>query len=152
MRALVVSVFNEVVPEAVRASFTLTVGTLPEAWGDPVLVRQVWTNLIANAVKFTSHSPVKEIEIGGAIEAPNRMYYIKDSGVGFNPAYAGKLFGAFQRLHKPEEFEGNGIGLAIVQRIIHRHGGRVWAEGSENAGATFRFSIPDNRPSTQTST
>ncbi|MEI6166143.1 MAG: ATP-binding protein [bacterium] len=152
MRALVLAVYHEVIPEPVRATFTLTVGTMPEAWGDPVLIRQVWTNLISNAVKFTSPSPVKEIEIGGSIEAANRVYYIKDSGVGFNPAYAGKLFGAFQRLHKPEEFEGSGMGLAIVQRIIHRHGGRVWAEGKEPSGATFRFSLPDRMPSTQTST
>jgi len=142
MRSLVNAVYSEGVPEEIRKQFKFTLESLPDVWGDPVLLRQAWVNLISNAVKYTMKSPVKEIEIGGFMENDDRVYYIKDSGVGFNPQYAGRLFGAFQRLHKAEDFEGTGIGLAIVQRIIHRHGGRVWAEGQENKGATFSFSIP----------
>jgi light-regulated signal transduction histidine kinase (bacteriophytochrome) len=152
MHAMAGAVYKEMIPEEVRATFMMTVGPMPEAWGDPLLLRQVWGNLISNAVKFTSKSPVRQIEIGGRIENTDRVYSIKDSGAGFNPDYAGKLFGAFQRLHTPDEFEGTGMGLAIVQRIIHRHGGRVWAEGVEKSGATFRFSLPDRPPSTQAST
>jgi len=142
MRALVEAIYDEVVPEEIRRQFKFTLGALPAVRGDAVLLRQVWVNLISNAIKYTSKSPVKEIEIGGFIKGAEVVYYIKDTGVGFNPDYAGKLFGAFQRLHKAEDFEGSGIGLAIVQRIIRRHEGQVWAEGAENAGATFSFSIP----------
>jgi light-regulated signal transduction histidine kinase (bacteriophytochrome) len=146
MFALVNAVYNEVASEEIQRQFQFTVKPIPDVWGDPVLLRHVWVNLISNAIKFTMKSPVKEIEIGGDLKNGNIVYYIKDSGAGFNPEYAGKLFGAFQRLHKAEEFEGTGIGLAIVQRIIHRHEGDVWAEGKEHAGATFSFAIPDKTP------
>lgn len=145
MRSLVESVFQEAGTEEIRRQFKLTIEPMPEAWGDPVLLRQVWVNLISNAIKYTAKSTVKEIEIGGFIKNDDRVYFIKDSGVGFNPNYIGKLFGAFQRLHKPEDFEGTGIGLAIVQRIVRRHEGRVWAEGKENSGATFSFSLPNRK-------
>ena len=106
-------------------------------------MRQVWSNLISNAIKYTLPKEERRIEIGSRVENGMNIYYIKDTGVGFNPDYTHKLFGLFQRLHKAEEFEGTGVGLAIVQRIIHRHGGRVWAEGKVNAGATFWFSLPN---------
>jgi light-regulated signal transduction histidine kinase (bacteriophytochrome) len=105
---------------------------------------QVWTHLLSNAIKFTAKSEEPKIEIGyeaGQIEV---IYYVKDNGVGFNMKYADRLFGVFQRLHRASEFEGSGIGLSIVQRIISKHGGRVWAESEVNKGATFYFAIPKN--------
>jgi PAS domain S-box-containing protein len=114
------------------------VGPLPVVQGDATLLQQVLTNLIGNAVKFSSHHPVPQIEIGSL---PHEVIFIRDNGAGFQMDYADKLFGAFQRLHSQTEFEGTGIGLAIVQRIIHRHGGRIWAESAPDQGATFYFTI-----------
>ena len=142
MKALAISIYNEAAPPDTRQDHSFSVSAIPEAFCDPVLMKQVWRNLISNAIKFTT--PVKErrIEIGGHSEEGKAVYFIKDSGVGFDPRYAHKLYGVFQRLHKAEEFEGTGVGLAIVQRIIHRHGGKVWAEGKVGEGATFWFSLP----------
>jgi light-regulated signal transduction histidine kinase (bacteriophytochrome) len=104
-------------------------------------MRQVWANLIANAIKFSSKEKKPSIKVCGITENGFNVYYVKDNGVGFNPEYAHKLFGVFQRLHKSDDFEGTGVGLAIIQRIIHRHGGKVWAESEEGKGATFYFSL-----------
>ena len=115
---------------------------LPEAYGDAALLRQVWTNLLSNAYKFTRLAPSPHIEIGAQDGARETIYSIRDNGVGFDMRYADKLFGVFQRLHSADEFEGTGVGLAIVPRILHKHGGRVWAEATPGQGATFSFALP----------
>jgi light-regulated signal transduction histidine kinase (bacteriophytochrome) len=114
------------------------------------MIRQVWQNLISNAFKYSSKKDKIKLEIGCFQENEMQVYYVKDQGVGFDMQYAGKLFGVFQRLHKLEQFEGTGVGLAIVQRIIARHGGRVWAEAKVNEGATFYFSLLKNKTNEHT--
>ena len=142
MTAMAHSVYKEIASPEVQQKFIFTVAPLPDGTGDPFLLRQAWNNLLSNAIKYTTPRDEQRIEITGHTEEGMNIYSIRDTGVGFNPIYTHKLFGVFQRLHKSTEFEGNGVGLAIVQRIIHRHGGRVWAEGKENEGATFSFSLP----------
>jgi signal transduction histidine kinase len=143
MAGLADSLYREIVPADVRQTFAFSVAPLPEACGDPTLIRQVWANLLSNAVKYTLPKDERRIEIGGYKDNDMNVYYVKDSGVGFNPAYVHKLFGVFQRLHRTEEFEGTGVGLAIVRRIVQRHGGETWAEGIVGHGATISFSMPD---------
>ena len=143
MAALAQEVFAQIATDEVRRTFRFTVGSLPPTEGDADLLRCVWSNLLSNAIKFTLPRQERGIEIGGRREAGEATWWVKDTGVGFNQTYAHKLFGVFQRLHAVEEFAGTGIGLAIVRRIIARHGGRVWAEGALNAGATFFFSLPN---------
>jgi PAS domain S-box-containing protein len=115
---------------------------LPPASGDGALLRNVLVNLIGNAFKFSAKRAHPMIEIGAQRDGAEVAYYVKDNGVGFDMQYAGKLFGVFQRLHRPDEFEGTGVGLALTQRIVQRHGGRIWAEGKVNEGATFFFTLP----------
>jgi PAS domain S-box-containing protein len=142
MTKMALSMFNEDAPPEIQERMKFTLDALPETFADPTYIKQVWINLISNAIKFSSLKLKPEVKIGGYIEDGYQVYYIRDNGVGFNPEYANKLFGVFQRLHKANEFEGTGVGLAIVQRIVHRHGGKVWAEGKEGKGATFYFSLP----------
>ncbi len=143
MKEMVRSVFAQIVGEpAQRAKIGFTVGDFPAAEGDAALVRQVWMNLLSNAVKFSALEERPVIEVEGALEGNQAVYHVRDNGVGFDMQYAGKLFGVFQRLHPASEYEGTGIGLALVRRIVARHGGRVWAEGGVGQGATFSFSLP----------
>jgi PAS domain S-box-containing protein len=144
MTKMALSMFNEAASPEIQERMKFVLGELPESSADPIYIKQVWINLISNAIKFSSQKKKPEIKIDGYVEEGFNVYYVKDNGVGFNPEYSDKLFGVFQRLHKADEFEGTGVGLAIVQRIIHRHGGSVWAEGKEGKGATFYFSLPAN--------
>ena len=105
-------------------------------------MRQVFVNLLSNAIKFTRHRETPVIQFGGQSGAEQNTYSVRDNGAGFDPKYSSKLFGVFQRLHRADEFEGTGVGLALVQRIINRHGGHIWAEAKLNEGATFYFTLP----------
>lgn len=133
---------KDVSENVVGANVRVDLKKLPNATGDYAMVRQVVTNLVSNAVKFSSRNPSPSVEIGSMPDGPQVVYYVKDNGAGFDMKYSDKLFGVFQRLHTSAEFEGTGVGLAMVQRIIQRHGGRVWAEGKVDCGATFYFSLP----------
>jgi light-regulated signal transduction histidine kinase (bacteriophytochrome) len=115
---------------------------LPAAWGDRLLLRQVWINLLSNALKYSGSREAPIVQVRGYEEQGENVYCVTDNGAGFDMKYYDKLFGVFQRLHSAEEFAGTGVGLAIVQRIVTRHGGRVWAESVPNDGATFYFSLP----------
>jgi light-regulated signal transduction histidine kinase (bacteriophytochrome) len=119
----------------------VAIGDLPEADADPQLVRQVWVNLIANALKYSKGRDTAVIRVGSETTGGVPVYHVQDNGVGFDMRYAHKLFGVFQRLHRAEDYEGTGVGLAIVQRIIARHGGRIWAQAVKNQGATFYFTL-----------
>jgi PAS domain S-box-containing protein len=142
MERLAVSVFDELAASEDRERLEYQVAPLPAAVGDPALIRQVWLNLLGNALKFSSKRERAVIEVGGRREAGENIYWVRDNGAGFDMRYADKLFGVFQRLHGEREFIGTGVGLAIVQRVIHRHGGRVWAQGEADQGATFYFTLP----------
>jgi PAS domain S-box-containing protein len=140
---MVQEILGDFQQETTRRNITWLVHPLPKAWGNHALLRQVMINLISNAVKFTGKRAETHIEIGGSCVGDDQtVIFVRDNGAGFDPRYGDKLFGVFQRLHSETEFEGMGIGLANVRRIILRHGGRVWAEGQVDGGATFYFSIP----------
>jgi signal transduction histidine kinase len=128
---------------AVPVGGAVKVGTLPSTQGDPVLLRQVWMNLLDNALKYSRHSPAPLVEITGERRAGAVEYTVRDNGVGFDMRDAGRLFSAFQRLASGAEFEGHGIGLAIVQRVVRRHGGKIVAESAPGKGATFRLTLPE---------
>ncbi len=142
MKNLVAGVWEELQPGMVGRDVRLDIRDMPPAEGDPATIRQVVFNLLSNAVKFTQQRADARIEVGGHADEHEAVYHVKDNGVGFDMQYAPKLFGVFQRLHGMDEFEGTGIGLAIVKRIIAKHDGRVWAEGKVNEGATIYFALP----------
>ena len=120
----------------------IEIGALPSVAGDVTVLRQVWCNLIGNALKYSSKRDSPQVTVSGRVAGREALFQVKDNGAGFDMRYAGKLFGVFQRLHSAQEFAGTGVGLAIVQRIIQRHGGRIWASGSPGAGACFEFALP----------
>jgi light-regulated signal transduction histidine kinase (bacteriophytochrome) len=142
MGELAKALFEELKGITLGRMLRLNLKPLPPARCDRAMIREVLMNLLSNAIKFTRDKETGIIEMSGWIEKNQNIYYVKDNGAGFDMQNADKLFGVFQRLHNTEEFEGTGVGLALVQRIIHRHGGRVWAEGKVNDGATFYFSLP----------
>jgi light-regulated signal transduction histidine kinase (bacteriophytochrome) len=137
-------ILNEFRAEQEARQIAVVVGDLPPCHADFALLKQVWINLLSNAFKYTRKRASPRIEIGSHEQTGELVYFVRDNGAGFDMTYADKLFGVFQRLHKAADFEGTGVGLAIVQRIVHRHGGRVWAEAVVNQGATFYFTLPQH--------
>jgi len=144
MNDMVTNICSELKADAANSNVHFKISALTAAKGDHVAIKQVWINLISNAVKFSKLNKEALIEIGSEIKGGEVVYYVKDNGAGFDMRYVDKLFGVFQRLHTNEKFEGTGVGLAIVHRIMTKHGGRVWAEGKVNEGAKFYFSLPLN--------
>jgi signal transduction histidine kinase len=140
MAVLVREVAGELAPQ--YPAVGLSVGALPSAAGDRSLLRQVWANLVGNALKYSSKREAARVEIGGRADDGEAIYWVRDNGAGFDMSFADKLFRVFHRLHKEEEFSGTGVGLAIVQRVVSRHGGRVWGEGKVGEGACFYFALP----------
>ncbi len=142
MESLVNTIFEEMKLSIGDRDVQLNIKSLPPAYGDRTLINQVLTNLISNSIKFTKIREKAIIEVGAKEGKDENVYYVKDNGAGFDMKYVNKLFGLFQRLHGADEFEGTGVGLSIVQRIIRRHGGRVWGEGEIDNGATIYFTLP----------
>lgn len=140
--ALIQEVLEELRPEQVSRRLEVVVGELPACHADPALLRQVWANLLGNAFKYTRRHDPARVEVGCVERDGERVYFVRDTGAGFDMRYAGRLFGVFQRLHRAAEYDGTGVGLAIVQRVVHSHGGRVWAEAAVDRGATFYFTVP----------
>jgi signal transduction histidine kinase len=138
---LVRSVLGELNSKQKGRQIDVRISDLEPCQADPALLKQVWVNLLSNALKYTGKREAAVIEIGCAREKGQNVYFVRDNGTGFDMQYAHKLFGVFQRLHRAEDYEGTGVGLAIVQRVIHRHGGRIWAESELNSGATFYFTL-----------
>jgi len=139
LSALLEEAQRDLQPEMEGRQIDWKIGPLPFVECDPALMKQVFANLLSNAVKFTRPRERAVIEVGTMTRDDQAVVFVRDNGVGFSMKYADKLFGIFQRLHRQEDFEGTGVGLATVQRIIHKHGGRVWAEGELDKGATFYF-------------
>ncbi|HTU00772.1 MAG TPA: PAS domain S-box protein, partial [Candidatus Sulfotelmatobacter sp.] len=144
---LVRDALSELEPQRQDRPVEVRVGDLPPCEGDPGLLKQVWMNLLSNAFKYTRGRDPARIEIGCRRTEGPPVYFVRDNGAGFDMQYAGKLFGVFQRLHRADEFEGTGVGLAIVQRVVHRHGGRVWADAALDQGAAFYFTLQGERNS-----
>jgi PAS domain S-box-containing protein len=146
LEALTREVLEDLAPSFAGRRVDVQTVSLPRVRADAPIIRQVLVNLLTNAIKFTRPRPVAQIEVRARTLADEVICSVKDNGVGFDPSYSHKLFGIFQRLHDAEEFEGTGIGLGIVKRIVDKHGGRVWAEGAPDDGATFHFSLPAPKP------
>lgn len=142
MNSMVTAVYQELTTPETQEKIKFIVHDLPEGYGDPTLIKHVWMNLLSNSIKYTTPKEYPTIEISGSSDPEKCTYTIKDNGVGFNPDFKEKLFGLFQRLHKASDFEGTGVGLAIVHRIIARHNGEVWGDGQIDMGAEFSFTLP----------
>jgi light-regulated signal transduction histidine kinase (bacteriophytochrome) len=134
---------TELTAEAGGRRVEVRVGDLPPCRADPALLKQVWLNLLSNALKYSARRDPAVIEVGSRPDPDGPIYFVRDNGVGFDMRYAHKLFRVFQRLHRAEDYDGTGVGLAIVQRVVHRHGGRVWAEGEPDRGATVSFTLAE---------
>lgn len=147
MKAMAWAMYCEIASIEERAQFSFSIGAIPDAEGDPTMLRLVWGNLLSNAVKYSGRSAQRSIVVDADDDGTRTIYRVADSGVGFDMAYSGKLFNVFQRLHSAQEYEGTGVGLAIVKRIIERHGGRVGAEGRVGEGSSFWFSLPSRAAS-----
>jgi PAS domain S-box-containing protein len=143
-KSIASSVWEEIKPDLDDRTIQITIEDMPICKGDPVLIRQVYYNLLSNAIKYTRLMDPAVIAMGCNEEEEQKIYWVKDNGVGFDMKYSNKLFGIFQRLHADSQFEGLGIGLAIVQRIVHRHNGQIWAESTEGKGATFFFTLGES--------
>jgi light-regulated signal transduction histidine kinase (bacteriophytochrome) len=143
---LVRQVLEDLQAERSGRQVEITLRDLSPCWAEPSMLKQVFVNLLSNALKYSRKREVAHIEVGCQEDHGERIYFVKDNGVGFDMQYRNKLFGVFQRLHRAEEYEGTGVGLAIVQRIVHRHGGRVWAEAAFDRGATFYFTLEGGPP------
>lgn len=135
-------IFEQLRFQELERNLQLIIRDLPPAYGDQSLLYQVMMNLLSNAIKYTKPRKTAVIEVDSKNEENETIYYIKDNGIGFDERYADKLFGVFQRLHGSDQYEGTGVGLAIVERIIQRHGGRVWVKGKVDEGAVFYFALP----------
>jgi two-component system, sensor histidine kinase and response regulator len=146
LAVLVAEVREHLAPDIAEREVIWQIGELPPVWGDHALLRIAFTNLLQNALKYSRGVSPTRIEVAARTEGDRVVVHVRDNGVGFDMAFAGKLFGVFQRLHRVDEFEGTGIGLATVRRIVTRHGGRVWAEASPGEGATFFLALPRSRP------
>jgi len=142
LNEFVAEIVEELKPQTLGRVVELRVGAMPSVRADRAMMRQLLTNLLSNAIKYSAPKASAVIEVGCRQTESGNVYYVRDNGVGFDMQYAHKLFGVFQRLHTVKEFEGTGVGLALVHRIIERHGGRVWAEGAVNEGATISFTLP----------
>ena len=142
MHDLVFDVYNDLSADQDKARIDFRISEIDSIYGDAAMIKQVWVNLISNAIKYTSKIINPVIEIGSTNTETETVFYVKDNGAGFDMEYYDKLFSVFKRLHSARQFEGNGVGLAIVQRIVQRHQGRVWAESEVNKGAAFYFALP----------
>jgi light-regulated signal transduction histidine kinase (bacteriophytochrome) len=143
MHQLVTRICTTIIEDRFPLIFELEIENIPGCIADESLISQVWQNLLENAVKFTAKCKLRQIQIGSQKRDYDTVYFVRDSGVGFEMQYVDKIFGAFQRLHRENEFEGTGIGLAIVKKVIDRHDGKVWAESTVGKGSIIYFSIPD---------
>jgi light-regulated signal transduction histidine kinase (bacteriophytochrome) len=143
MKNLVDRALQQLSPALDGRQVEVTVGELPDCECDATLVEQVFVNLLSNAFKYSRQRDIARVDVGvlDSNDGEGPVYFVRDNGAGFDMEYAGKLFGVFQRLHRSEEYEGTGVGLAIVQRVVQRHGGRIWAEAKVGEGATFYFTL-----------